>query len=406
MLLSVIKTKANSLSKLPKNACAYPFKSAMLMHGVDATPCCRFHNRFLGEGDRQHVDTFDASFADIRETMMRNEWHPGCFKCKADEETKGSSMRTEADEFFSDFTDDVKLEYLEITVGRLCNLKCMSCGPDFSHTWDDDSIKLKMETAETIKKLKSKQELDLDDINVDMLRDLRYIKVTGGEPFLHRQFLNFVVRLADAGLAPNIQIEIFTNCTWWPKKTDYNALLQFKHITISASIDAYGGVNDALRAPSKWEQVEATLDKWIAMRSEYPGKVTVKTATTVNVVNAAYMFEFVYWAKIVKDIDVILQTVYEPHYLSIQHWPDWFKKKLEFTIRMQFSDQIKPGKMRPLRDLLYGICKPNGVEDNSTDYMKDIRQVLRIRDQLDTSWPELRKFKDLVELDVPSINWD
>ena len=84
--------------------------------------------RFLDDADKENVDAFGATFAYIRETMMRNEWHPGCYKCKADEETKGSSMRTEADEFFDDFTDSVELQYLEITVGRLCNLKCMSCG--------------------------------------------------------------------------------------------------------------------------------------------------------------------------------------------------------------------------------------------------------------------------------------
>ena len=103
------------MTNLPKNACVYPFKGAMLMHGLPATPCCRFHHRFLDDADKENVDAFGATFADIRETMMRNEWHPGCYKCKADEETKGSSMRTEADEFFEDFTDSVELQYLEIT---------------------------------------------------------------------------------------------------------------------------------------------------------------------------------------------------------------------------------------------------------------------------------------------------
>ena len=71
------------MNKLPKNACVYPFKGAMLMHGLPATPCCRFHNRFLDEADTESVDAYGATFADIRETMMRNEWHPGCYKCKA-----------------------------------------------------------------------------------------------------------------------------------------------------------------------------------------------------------------------------------------------------------------------------------------------------------------------------------
>lgn len=376
----------------------------MLMHGVPATPCCRFHHRFLDTTDKEPVDAYGATFADIRDTMMRNEWHPGCFKCKADEETKGSSMRTEADEFFSQFDSSAKLEYLEIAVGRLCNLACMSCGPDFSHTWDDEAIKLGIETPQRIAQLKKEQELNLDDINVELLRDLKHIKVTGGEPFLHRQFLNFIVRLADCGLAPQIKIEIFTNCTWWPKKTDYDALLQFREIAISPSIDGLGKINDILRYPSKWEKVEETLDKWIEMRSQYPDKVSIATATTVNVINAPTMHEFMFWAKSVKNIDVILQTVYEPHYLSITHWPDWYKNKLAFTMRMQYNDTIKPGAIRPLRDLIYSLCKPTGNEDHSTQYMKSIKQVLQMRGINDFS--DLRKFKDLCELDADPIVWD
>ena len=92
-----IKAKAVFMSNLSCNACVYPFKGAMLQHGLPATPCCRFHDRFLDDSDKESINTFDVTFADIRETMMRNEWHPGCYKCKADEESKGSSMRTEAD---------------------------------------------------------------------------------------------------------------------------------------------------------------------------------------------------------------------------------------------------------------------------------------------------------------------
>lgn len=392
------------MSNLPANACAYPFKAAMLMHGTPATPCCRFHKRFLNPADIERVDAYDAVFADIRDTMMRNEWHPGCFKCKVDEETKGSSMRTEANEFFSQFNNETKLEYLEITVGRLCNLACMSCGPDFSHTWDNDAIQLGMETDASIAVLKKSQELDLNNIDVQLLRDLKYIKVTGGEPFLHRQFLNFIVRLADSGLAPQIKIEIFTNCTWWPQKTDYDALLQYKEIAISASIDGMGKINDILRYPSKWENVEATLIKWIAMRTQYPDKVEVSIAATVNVINAPYMYEFVYWAKVEMHVDVILQTVHEPHYLSIAHWPDWYKEKLAYTFRMQYNEVIKPGKFRGLNNLMQSICTPNGVEDNSTTYMYEIKSVLRLRNLLE--WDNLRKFKDLVELDVPAIKWE
>lgn len=278
----------------------------------------------------------------------------------------------------------------------------MSCGPEFSHTWDDDTLALKLETPEYIQKLKEVQELDLDNVNVDLLVDLRHIKVTGGEPFLHRQFLNFVVRLAKAGIAPQIEMEIFTNCTWWPKKADYDALLQFKALRIRPSIDSIGVVNDALRFPSKWENVEQVLDQWIDMRTQYPDKVSIATATTVGVINAPYMYEFMYWAKVTKNIDVILQTVYEPNYMSILHYPDWFKDNLRYTISSQFNETIKPGKIRPVQKLLMKLTEHNGADDLAMEHVDKIKRVFRMRG-LDIG--QVRKFKDLVEFSSPGIDW-
>ena len=360
------------MSKLPANACAYPFKGAMLMHGVPATPCCRFHNRFLT----------DRGFDEIRETMMRNEWHPGCYKCRADEESKGHSMRTEADEFFDSFDDVVRLEYLEITVGRLCNLACLSCGSDFSHTWDKDELALGISNESKIATLKKEQEYDLDALDLDKLQHVKYIKVTGGEPFLHRQFLRLIVRLADAGLAPQIEIEIFTNCTWYPQKVEYDALLQFKHIKLSPSIDGYGTTNELLRYPSKWDVIESTLDKWIETRHT-TGRLEIAAATTVSVINAPQMWEFTNWARVHKGINVIYQTVYEPHYMSITHWPKWYKDTLAMIVDQQFSGfNPKGGRFKKAHQLLEKLCATPSEQDNSEAYIKELKRVLEHRGQL------------------------
>lgn len=376
------------MTMLPKNACAYPFKAAMLQHGVPATPCCRFHDRFLDSSDKESINTYSATFADIRDTMMRNEWHAGCYKCRADEESKGSSMRTEANEFFKDFDDVARLEYLEITVGRLCNLACVTCGPEFSHTWDKDAIALGMESQEKITRLQQKQEYDLRDLNLDNLKYLRNIKVTGGEPFLHRQFLEFIVKLADSGLAQQINIEIFTNCTWWPAKVEYDALAKFKRIRICPSIDGYGITNDIVRYPSKFSKIEQTLDQWIAFRDEFNAvekdKVTIASATTVNVLNAPAMFEYMHWARVNKGIDVVLQSVYEPNYLSIIHWPQWYKRTLAFVADAQFDNfNNKRGRYVAAHRLIKKLCATPTAsnEDNSKEYLIKIQQLLEHRGQ-------------------------
>ena len=362
------------MNRLPANACAYPFKAEMLMHGQPSTPCCRFHTRFLPE---------DKSFNEIRETMMRNEWHPGCYKCKSDEEVKGSSMRTEADEFFDDFTDTVRLEYLEITVGRLCNLACLSCGADFSHTWDKDAIALGINSPEQIEKLKEVQEYDLDNINFDDIKDVKFIKVTGGEPFLHKQFLNLVVRLADSGIAGQIDLEIFTNCTWFPAKLELDALMKFKRIQLSPSIDGVGSTNDLLRYPSKWDKVEATLDKWIEVK-DATGRLKIATATTVSVINAPQLHEFIHWARVHKGIEVILQTVYEPHYLSIEHWSNGFRRALDLIVDQQYMGFNKnSGKFKASHKLLKDLCSTvtNAHDDKTQEYITELKRILAHRGQ-------------------------
>ena len=437
MQLSVIEKLESSLSNLPKTACAYPFKAAMLMHGQPATPCCRFHNRFLDNDKReigQNLDpkdfirlmrqdfigdlqNFGDAFTDVRDTMMRGEWHPGCYKCKADEDTKGHSMRTEANEFFTDFTDSVRLEYLEITVGRHCNLRCLSCGPEFSTKWDKDAIKFPElgNSAYDIEQLKKIEELDLDSVSPEWFKDLKYIKVTGGEPFLHPQFLRWIVALADSGIAPQVEIEIFTNCTWWPKKADYDALMQFKKITICPSIDSISHINDILRFPSKWDKIEATLDKWCETREEYGwDKVAITIAATISVINAPYMLEFFLWTQY-KKVNVQFQTVYEPNYMSIIHWPDWFKSKLRFAVDQQFTlmyeepmlsvlkkgNKIRKDKLKELHRLLQKLCEHNGVEDKSEQYTDTMKKILRHREILDLK--KMSKFRDLLDLDAQPI---
>lgn len=344
------------------------------MHGQPSTPCCRFHTRFLPE---------DKSFNEIRETMMRNEWHPGCYKCKSDEAMKGSSMRTDADEFFDDFTDTVRLEYLEITVGRLCNLACLSCGAEFSHTWDKDELALGISDEAKIEKLKEVQEYDLDNLDLDKLKHVKFIKVTGGEPFLHRQFLNLVVRLADSGIAGQIDLEIFTNCTWFPKKLELDALLKFKRIQLSPSIDGVGSTNDLLRYPSKWETIEATLDKWIEVK-DATGRLKIATATTVSVINAPQLHEFIHWARVHKGIGVMLQTVYEPHYLSVEHWGNAYRKLLKLTVDQQYMGFNKnESKFSASYKLLNNLCSvvTNAQQDKTQDYIIELKRILAHRGQ-------------------------
>ena len=71
--------------------------------------------------------------------------------------------------------------------------------------------------------------------------------------------------------------------------------------------------------------------------------------------------------------------MYEPNYMSIIHWPDWFKSKLRFAVDLSShlcmkspmlsvlkkGNKIRKDKLKELHRLIQKLCEHNGVEDVS-----------------------------------------
>ena len=160
------------------------------------------------------------------------------------------------------------------------------------------------------------------------------MKVTGGEPFLHRQFLNLIKRLALSGYAKQIALEIFTNCTFYPNKMDESALLKFKQVDISLSIDALDEQFEYLRKGADWIKTEQIFLKWHKLAKDT--NVNLQLATTVGILNVLYIYDVVHYFKGRYNINVMLQTVFEPKHLGIAMYPDWVKDRIEYTLDNQF----------------------------------------------------------------------
>ena len=121
-------------------------------------PCCRFdfHNSEYVQGDTYLFNEFNVALTsltsgqnssiwqDIRNKMIAGENVAGCHKCYKEEGTAGHSMRTYENslrnknnqEQLEDKTlTSPKIQYLEMTFGNYCNLKCRTCNADLSSTW-------------------------------------------------------------------------------------------------------------------------------------------------------------------------------------------------------------------------------------------------------------------------------
>ena len=308
-------------------ACRYPLKAVHIFPNTKDTPCCRFHQMHLKDADVSTIQKYDNMFSSIRSSMLTMPVQ-GCEKCYEQDNAGIDSMRAESYRLFDN--DDVALECIEISVGRLCNLACISCGVDSSTTWEQD--------AHVWDKEKTLLETEVHiPLEKDVYKNLKILKITGGEPFLHIKFLKFLKFLVDNDIAKNVEIEIFTNTTFYPTKLDVHNLLHFKSVTLSCSIDGIGKINEFLRYPSKWQATEEIFVKWKTLGEENEN-FNINVACTVGWLNVLYVKELLHWARIHHDTPMILQFIDGPSWLSMACLPFEYKEKLRYALGLQFDE--------------------------------------------------------------------
>lgn len=370
--------------------CRYPFKHAQVTPNDPAMPCCRFNHNFLDERDKGDITDFDNMFTDIREKMLNNEYVPGCWKCYEDEKNGNFSMRNESFELWDN--DDVEFTGMEIVVGRLCNLRCVTCDSDWSNKWDEDSRAMGMTVRD-----KYVNEYDLDKVDVGIFKNIQFIKVTGGEPFLHRQFLNLIKRLALSGDAEHIDIEIFTNCTFYPAKLDEAALLKFRRVDISLSIDALDDQFEYLRKGADWIRSEQIFVQWLEQHNNANSPINVAVAATVGILNVLYIYDLIHYFRGQHGLNVMLQTVFEPKHLGINAYPDWVKDRIEYMIESQFYQYHKKAeKFDKYHKKIRGMLKRTGSNQSVEELRTDIDRLAKLRgDDPDATFDRLWKLLKL-----------
>ncbi len=216
----------------------------------------------LGQIGRQSVrEVWDgAELAQLRDALDEGDYRYGCQDCESDI-VIGERRQTHAesfDRFPQPSTPHAWPRRVEFALSNACNLQCVQCNGDLS-----SSIRSHREHRPPLRS-------PYGDAFFSELREvLPHIEVAvfiGGEPFLSRECRRVWDLLIEMDLHP--EVHVTTNGTVWDERVEH--YLHSLCMTVAVSIDgATAATNDAIRLGSKFEDVTANRDRFLAATRSY-----------------------------------------------------------------------------------------------------------------------------------------
>ena len=157
------------MNEAQKIFCPVPWVGLAVRTNGDYRVCCHANSSLsqgllkdhMGQVQNASIATIkeirnSEELKDVRKTILEGKWHSVCSRCKDDENSKLKSRRQSSiEEIRHSFNfeqaleltnidgsinnEEVPLLDLDIRLGNKCNLKCLTCGPLDSSSWEKDS---------------------------------------------------------------------------------------------------------------------------------------------------------------------------------------------------------------------------------------------------------------------------
>lgn len=382
--------------------------------------CCRAKSYKLLPSDLENGSNLFKEFKpmlDIRRNLLNGIKDEACNSCWAIEKTGTRSPRTGLGNFvkflkqnlwknqtysqiqhrllnLSDNDMDMILKLdsprmVEISLGNLCDLKCMYCHEHYSSQWASEKIKY----GELTKDQAEKELPRLDETAyetawwdwfensaVDTLVAINFI---GGEPLIIERFYLYMDRiLSFYEKTPynkkNIDISVVTNLNTPPKQFDrfleiVKRIIYTEHIKLdfNISMESIRERAEFIRTGSDWDLMMKNLEKFIAFVNEhdtfFPSKVIINLQIAINslcVTDLPNFFKFVIdlQRNNMRPINLRQNQVVFPQWMSTHILPISYTKYLDEAIELLETEVVDNDK--------YSLF---GRWDSYINFLKNVR---------------------------------
>ena len=346
------------MSEDSKTFCMMPWVHMHTWPAGYTYPCC------MADPDLPIGNTQEQSLQDIwngpelrkiRLNMLQDKKSPECRRCYELEENGMWTLRKSSNENFKhhrervyETSDDgsagkVNMAYMDIRFSNLCNLKCRSCGPQFSSSWFEDHKQIYGELPHNkILKVRDDMLNFMDELD-PLLESVERVYWAGGEPLITEEHYRILDKWIAMGKR-DVKMDYTTNFTQmrYKKKTAFEYWNSFDHVRVAASLDANHARGEYLRKNMDWATVVQNRRDMI----EQCPHVYFELTPTVSVYNVFNLPDFhKEWIEegLLEPQNIRINILLDPTYMRLSLLPPWLKDQVRFKYleHLKYLDQFE-----------------------------------------------------------------
>lgn len=358
--------------------CLAPWKAILVHSDGSISPDHQFKYSFgnLRNGTLKELMKSTEATA-LRAKILNGEVPEGCENCIKKEKSVGHSRRIFFDHKLNKNSERTKslpqaeaVEFLELNLSNLCNLKCRMCNSVSSSSWiSEEKLLATMDIPDIhlpidpcLKKV-SDGEVEKFLQDPESLLNLKYVALRGGEPLMNIQTLRILQKLIDWGVATRITLDLSTNGTIFSEDI-LRILEQFKSVDFYVSVEACGDLYAYIRGGSEYslKSIHENLK-----RVRQLSNTNLIFVNTVSVYNVYYLSEWIDWVVGLggrNDELSLSNVVVRPEFLNFQILPLDFRLKAQEKLKSNRSIHSHATKTEiKFRDTGYEqVCRSLGHE--------------------------------------------
>lgn len=232
-------------------------------------PCSFFKGYIKTSSEFDLADVWNSpEHLELKKCVETDTRIPGCRACYSAEDAGIESRRQGSKKLYEEYHKDTNTELsgptgIDYSVGNLCNLKCVICGPQNSSQWIPDFQKLHPTFDITPFQYKKNEQLEITD--PDLLQNIKNVHFHGGgEPLLSENHVRLLQKIQEVKGLSDVRVFYNTNGT----QTVSDEILQLwekcRLIELYFSIDDVGTRFDYQRTGANWNKVVDNMNWFYA----------------------------------------------------------------------------------------------------------------------------------------------